>query len=38
MVDNQTCQSCLYPLLQDDEAKDMGWYEQGPLCGNCEEE
>ena len=30
------CDECDYPLLQDEEALEMGWYESGPLCYNCE--
>jgi hypothetical protein len=32
-----TCDCCGYPLIQDYDAREMGFYEEGPLCGNCEE-
>ena len=33
----EECEVCGYPLIQDEEAKGMGFYEEGPFCGNCEE-
>lgn len=32
------CEICGYPLIQDEEAKEMGWYETGPTCGDCSSE
>jgi hypothetical protein len=32
----EECEVCGYPLIQDEESKDMVFYEEGPLCGNCE--
>ena len=32
------CEICGYPLIQDEEAKEMGWYETGPTCGDCSPE
>jgi len=30
------CESCNYPLLQDQEHFDLGFGETGPLCNDCE--
>jgi hypothetical protein len=35
MIDQ--CQSCNYPLLQEEEHFDLGCGETGPLCNDCEE-
>ena len=30
------CKKCGYPLLQKEYQKELGFYETGPLCGDCE--